>query len=41
MSTATSVPAAPTRERVSFRDRLSNPWKRPRFLAITTWLYIL
>jgi spermidine/putrescine transport system permease protein len=41
MSTATSVPAATTRERVSFRDRLSNPWGRPRFLALTTWLYIL
>jgi len=41
MSTATSVPAASTRERVSFRDRLSNPWGRPRFLALTTWIYIL
>ena len=23
------------------RRRLSNPWGRPRFLALTTWLYIL
>jgi spermidine/putrescine transport system permease protein len=25
----------------TLRARLSNPWGRPRFLAITTWLYIL
>ena len=37
---ATSVPAATTRERVTLRERLSNPWGRPRFLAITTWVYI-
>ncbi|HXS45665.1 MAG TPA: ABC transporter permease subunit [Solirubrobacteraceae bacterium] len=38
---ATSVPAAAAKkERVSLRERLSNPWGRPRFLAITTWVYI-
>jgi spermidine/putrescine transport system permease protein len=25
----------------SWRDRLGNPWGKPRFLALTTWLYIL
>jgi spermidine/putrescine transport system permease protein len=38
---AASVPAAPASRRISLRTRLSNPWGRPRFLAITTWLYIL
>ncbi|HMI72051.1 MAG TPA: ABC transporter permease [Solirubrobacteraceae bacterium] len=42
MSTgAASVPAAATSRRISLRTRLSNPWGRPRFLALTTWLYIL
>jgi spermidine/putrescine transport system permease protein len=40
MST-TTAPAAATRESVSLRDRLSNPWGRPRFLAGITWIYIL
>ena len=26
---------------MTLRERLSNPWGRPRFLAITTWVYIL
>jgi spermidine/putrescine transport system permease protein len=38
---AASVPAAATSRRISLRTRLSNPWGRPRFLALTTWLYIL
>jgi spermidine/putrescine transport system permease protein len=38
---ATSVPASAAERRVSLRGRLSNPWGRPRFLAITTWIYIL
>jgi spermidine/putrescine transport system permease protein len=38
---AASVPAAAASRRISLRTRLSNPWGRPRFLAITTWLYIL
>jgi spermidine/putrescine transport system permease protein len=25
---------------VSLRERLSNPWGKPRFLALTTWVYI-
>jgi spermidine/putrescine transport system permease protein len=37
---ATSVETAPAKQRVRLRDRLANPWGRPRFLAITTWLYI-
>jgi spermidine/putrescine transport system permease protein len=38
---ATSVRAAPAKkERIGLRERLSNPWGRPRFLAITTWVYI-
>ena len=40
MSTATA-PAATTSDRVTLRERLANPWGRPRFLAITTWVYIL
>jgi spermidine/putrescine transport system permease protein len=40
MST-TTAPVAATRESVSLRDRLSNPWGRPRFLAGITWIYIL
>jgi spermidine/putrescine transport system permease protein len=41
MSSATSVEtAAPGRTR-ALRGRLSNPWGRPRLLAVTTWLYIL
>jgi spermidine/putrescine transport system permease protein len=38
---AASVPAAAASRRISLRTRLSNPWGRPRFLAVTTWLYIL
>jgi spermidine/putrescine transport system permease protein len=38
---AASVPAAAASRRISLRTRLSNPWGRPRFLALTTWLYIL
>jgi spermidine/putrescine transport system permease protein len=40
VSTATA-PAATTSDRVTLRERLANPWGRPRFLAITTWVYIL
>jgi spermidine/putrescine transport system permease protein len=40
MSTATA-PAASARQSVSLRERLSNPWGRPRFLAAITWIYIL
>ena len=40
MSTATA-PAATTSDRVTLRERVANPWGRPRFLAITTWVYIL
>ena len=29
------------RRSASWRDRLANPWGRPRFLRLTTWLYIL
>ena len=36
---ATSVETASAR-RTPLRARLSNPWGRPRFLAITTWVYI-
>ncbi len=39
MST-TTAPAAHTRDSVSLRERLSNPWGRPRFLAGITWIYI-
>jgi spermidine/putrescine transport system permease protein len=38
---ATSVTAPAANERVTLRERVSNPWGRPRFLAVTTWLYIL
>jgi spermidine/putrescine transport system permease protein len=38
---AASVPAPATSRRISLRTRMSNPWGRPRFLALTTWLYIL
>jgi spermidine/putrescine transport system permease protein len=41
MSTATSVETAAAPRTATLRGRLSNPWGRPRFLAITTWLYIL
>jgi spermidine/putrescine transport system permease protein len=37
--TAIEAPAV-TRRRVSLREWFANPWGRPRFLAITTWLYI-
>ncbi|HEX7300459.1 MAG TPA: ABC transporter permease [Solirubrobacteraceae bacterium] len=40
MSAASVETAAPGRA-ATLRGRLSNPWGRPRFLAITTWLYIL
>jgi spermidine/putrescine transport system permease protein len=39
MSTATA-PAASARQSVRLRERLSNPWGRPRFLAAITWVYI-
>jgi spermidine/putrescine transport system permease protein len=38
--TAIEAPAV-ARRRVSVRDWLANPWGRPRFLAIVTWLYIV
>jgi spermidine/putrescine transport system permease protein len=42
MSTTAPSVQAPAAPRTStWRERLSNPWGRPRFLAITTWLYIL
>jgi spermidine/putrescine transport system permease protein len=41
MTDAASVPAVAAQHRVSLRERLSNPWGRPRFLAVTTWIYIL
>jgi spermidine/putrescine transport system permease protein len=37
--TAIEAPAV-GRRRVSVRDWFANPWGRPRFLAITTWIYI-
>jgi spermidine/putrescine transport system permease protein len=41
MSSATSVETAAAGRTTTLRGRLSNPWGRPRVLAITTWLYIL
>src|SRR3954470_21228771 len=41
MSATTAAPATTRKERVTLRERLANPWGRPRFLALTTWLYIL
>ena len=40
-TTAHSVPAAAAGRTATLRERISNPWGRPRFLALTTWLYIL
>ena len=40
MSAATTSAAPPAVARVSLRERLGNPWGRPRFLALTTWIYI-
>jgi spermidine/putrescine transport system permease protein len=41
-TTATTARTAPARQGVaSLRERISNPWGRPRFLALTTWLYIV
>jgi spermidine/putrescine transport system permease protein len=41
MSAATTTRPAPAAvARVSLRERLSNPWGKPRFLALTTWVYI-
>jgi spermidine/putrescine transport system permease protein len=40
-TTAQSVPAAAAERTATLRERISNPWGRPRFLALTTWLYIL
>jgi spermidine/putrescine transport system permease protein len=37
--TAIEAPAV-ARRRVSVREWFANPWGKPRFLAITTWLYI-
>jgi spermidine/putrescine transport system permease protein len=41
MSATTAAPATTAKQRVTLRERVSNPWGRPRFLALTTWLYIL
>ena len=41
MSATTSAPATMAKQRVTLRERVSNPWGRPRFLALTTWIYIL
>jgi spermidine/putrescine transport system permease protein len=41
MSSATSVETAAAGRTTTLRGRLSNPWGRPRLLAVTTWLYIL
>jgi spermidine/putrescine transport system permease protein len=41
MSSATSVETAAAGRTTTLRGRLSNPWGRPRVLAVTTWLYIL
>jgi spermidine/putrescine transport system permease protein len=38
---APSVRAAAPRTGTSLRARLSNPWGRPRFLGLVTWLYIV
>jgi spermidine/putrescine transport system permease protein len=38
---ATSVETAAPGRTATLRGRLSNPWGRPRLLAVTTWLYIL
>jgi spermidine/putrescine transport system permease protein len=42
-SASASGPGAPAASprRASWRDRLGNPWGQPRFLRVTTWLYIL
>jgi spermidine/putrescine transport system permease protein len=40
MSAATTSAAPPAVAGVSLRERLSNPWGKPRFLALTTWVYI-
>jgi spermidine/putrescine transport system permease protein len=40
-TTAPSVPATGAERTATLRERISNPWGRPRFLALTTWLYIL
>ena len=37
--TAIEAPAL-ARRRISVREWFANPWGKPRFLAITTWLYI-
>jgi spermidine/putrescine transport system permease protein len=37
----TAVRPARTGVAASLRDRVQNPWGRPRLLAVTTWLYIL
>ncbi len=43
MTTAEAPVTTPTfaQPKPSWRDRLGNPWGRPRFLRLTTWLYIL
>jgi spermidine/putrescine transport system permease protein len=38
--TAIEAPVPATRRRVSVRAWFANPWGKPRFLAIITWLYI-
>jgi spermidine/putrescine transport system permease protein len=38
--TAIDAPAV-ARRRISVREWFANPWGRPRFLAIVTWLYIV
>ena len=43
MTTAEAPVTTPafTQPKPSWRDRLGNPWGKPRFLRLTTWLYIL
>jgi spermidine/putrescine transport system permease protein len=38
---ATAVRPASTTAPTTLRERLRNPWGRPRFLGLVTWLYIL
>jgi len=41
VSDVASAPAPTLSRRLPLRARVSNPWGRPRFLAVITWLYIL
>ena len=41
--TAASASLAPPRNRSALRralDWIANPWARPRFLVLVTWLYV-